>query len=195
MKESLFGLLLLASGSGFTQCVLPVDKANFSVVEIEGKAHYVINKQSADQFDCVDLEEINDQLKRINQLEAMVQNYQSLSGDLANNVEGYRQVNSDLNITLDRSIDLSNRYADQIQQFDQLSSQYNDLAKRYDDLTETYRDIAMNRSSFISMDAGVGLSEDGDLMGLIGVGFKNLRAWGVAQEDNNGLILGGSFPF
>ena len=69
------------------------------------------------------------------------------------------------------------------------------VQRHYDDLTEQYRDIALAGQTGISLDAGIGVTDDGDPAALLGIGYKKLRLWGTADEDRNAVFIGGSFPF
>jgi len=175
--------------------VLPLAKTSFKVKTIDGKDYYIVEKSTADQLNCIELDDVESGLLENQALKATLREYQNVSTKLSGNVDEYRSVNTDLLSTLDRSIALTTKYDNQIKEYNRLSNEFDSLAQRYDDLAGKYRDIALNRTSFMSMDAGVGMDENGDVMGLLGVGFKNFRAWGVAQQDNNGLIIGGSLPF
>ncbi|MCG8312243.1 MAG: hypothetical protein MI976_03420 [Pseudomonadales bacterium] len=188
-----FLLCSLLSPIALAECHLVVNKAALNTSA--NSDTYSTPKAYIDQLTCIDIEKFQDQQARIKALEAALLKYRGLSDKLANNLEDYRSVNTDLNNTLDRSVTLTKKYDQQLLKYDQLSGEFNQLTHRYDKLIDEYRDIALNRHSFISLDAGVGFDENGDVMGLIGAGFKNFRAWGIAQQDNNGLIVGGSLPF
>lgn len=188
-------LLLLLPGHGFADCTLPVDQSWITLKNVNGEQVYVVSKERVDQLECMDLEKIATELKRVEQLENTLREYQTIAQNLENNIQSYRDINSQLNQTLDRSTLLNDKYGNQVIQYDRLSREFDDLAGRYDKLTDKYRDIALGRSSSISLDAGVGMNEDNEVIGIIGVGIKNVKVWGLVQEDNNGVIVGGSLPF
>lgn len=185
-------VFLLLTPTAFAECHLLVNKA---ALKSSVNSDYAVPKAYVDQLPCVDIEQIKAQEARIAALETALLKYRGMNDKLANNLEDYRSVNTELNNTLNRSVALTDKYDQQLAKYDQLSGEFNQLAHRYDKLIDKYRDIALNRHSFISLDAGVGIDENGDVMGLIGAGYRNFRAWGIAQQDNNGLIVGGSLPF
>lgn len=187
--------LLLLPLYVFADCALPVDKTLITLRNVNGEQVYVVAKEYVDQLECLDLEEIASELQRVEQLETTLQDYQTVTQSLENNIQSYRDINLQYSQTLDRSTLLNDKYSSQVQEYDRLSREFDNLAGRYDKLTDKYRDVALGRSSFISLDAGVGINENNDVIGLIGVGIKNVKVWGLVQEDNHGLILGGSLPF
>lgn len=191
--------LVLLSGIvatvGHADCLLPVGKTTLRAVTVNGQTFYQLPKEYVDKLTCIDPDLLIADRARQKKLENTLLEYRQLTTDLAGNIQGYQRVNGDLNSTLDRSVALTHQYDEQVKKYDDLAQRFDALATRYDNLTEKYRDIAINRTSFIALDAGMGLNEEGDVIGLLGVGYKNLRAWGIATQDSNGLILGGELPF
>lgn len=176
-------------------CHLPIDKSRMTLKVVDGVEQYVVSKAHVDALECLDLQAIADGLNENEKLAQLVREYQTLTSSFENNVKDYRQVNKDLNTTLDRSINLTANYDQQVSQYQALTGDYNELVAKYDDLALKYRDIALNRNSFLSLDAGIGLDDNSDIMGIIGVGFKNIRVWGFAHEESSGVMVGGSMPF
>lgn len=187
--------LVVTSQFSMADCYVPIEKSLMALKTVDDQQRYVVSKEYVDQSECLDLVQISVDLKRIKKLEAIITEYKALTDSIDANVQGYQNVNTQLNLTLDRSITLTNKYDQQLMQYDKLSGEFNTLAKQYDKLVEKYRNIALNKSSFMSMDIGVGLDENSDFLGLIGVGFKSVRVWGLLNKENSGVIVGGSVPF
>jgi|GEM_PF-6835684 hypothetical protein len=195
MNKYIYVLLLVLPVRGFADCTLPIDQSLVTLKNVNGEQVYVVAKEYVEQLDCLDLEQIATELKRVEQLESTLGEYQSLAQSLENNIQRYSAINAQLNQTLDRSTLLNDKYSLQVKDYDRLSREFDELAGRYDKLTDKYRDIALGRSSSISLDAGIGMNEDSDVIGIIGVGIKNLKIWGLMQDKNHGVLVGGSFPF
>ena len=195
MTKYAYLFLLLLPIRGFSDCALPIDQSLITIKNVNGEQVYVVAKEYVDQLECLDLEQIAAELKRVEQLENTLEEYQTVAQNLESNIQSYRDINSQLNQTLDRSTSLNDKYGNQVVEYDRLSREFDELAGRYDKLTDKYRDVALGRNSLISLDAGVGMNEDSEVIGIIGVGIKNIKVWGLVQEDNNGVIVGGSLPF
>lgn len=188
-------LVFLLPLAASADCLLPVGKATMAVKEINGAEVYVVSKEYIDQLQCLDIDLLTEQDQRIKQLEALLTNYRNTADNLETNLLGYKDVNQQLNTTLENSTALTSSYDTLLIKYERLSNDFSSLLDRYDELTDKYRNIALKSHSTFNFDAGIGLDTDGEMMGLLGVGVKNMRAWGISQKDNNGLIIGVSLPF
>ncbi|WP_317929663.1 hypothetical protein [Halioxenophilus sp. WMMB6] len=197
MYAKLFGacVLFTATQVAMADCLVPVDKAAMAVRAVEGMTVYIVKKEYVDQLDCLDTRLVDDQAAYIQKLEQSLKQYQTVANELEENLKQYQTVTSDLNSTLANSTSLTDRYDQLVIKYDQLSVDYSALADRYDDLAGKYRSIALDSGGLFSFDTGVGITDDGDFMGLLGVGLKRYRLWGVVQEENTGVVLGVSLPF
>ena len=79
-----------------------------------------------------------------------------------------------------------------------LTGRYEKLAEDFDKLAGKYRDVAVDKTSFITIDLGAGVTDkSGEAEGaaLLGVGISKLKVWGFFQDDNSGILAGASFRF
>jgi hypothetical protein len=119
---------------------------------------------------------------------------QQITAEYAELNKQYRTLTDKHESTLNDLVGLTNKYDAQISQYQDLIGDYTSLADRYDALVEGYRDVAINRASLFSFDAGAGSNSDGDVSGLLGLGWKRTKLWTVFQEDQTIYMLGVSIP-
>jgi len=168
-------------------------ESDFEKREINGQIHYVLNKPAEDvERDCINLKQIQQTNQQLEELLAATQQLKNAGQNLADNNQAYQDLIGKYQATLNNSVDLTDQYDDLTANYDKLVDKHQALVAEYDELVAKYRNIALSGSSSLSFEFGAGISDSGDFAGLIGVGTKNLRAWGVVQDDGTTTIMVGT---
>jgi len=206
MKHLLLFFLLVASvvtadAQEITSCKVIGPKQGFFLVEIDGKTYRAM---SADMFNKLKArsEQDNDTIKK---LKALREEYRTKLGDyqqLSAKYETLRQdhvaLTDQYSRSLSDSVALNEKYKESSEKLLELTTRYDKLARDFDELAGKYRDVAVDKTSFITIDLGAGVTDkSGEAEGaaLLGIGISKLKVWGFFQNDNSGILAGASFKF
>jgi len=206
MKRLLFFFLLVASvvtvdAQEITTCKVIGSKQGFFLVEMDGKTYRAM---SADRFNELKARSKQDN-DTIEKLKALLEEYRTKLGDyqqLSAKYEKLRQDHVDLtdkySRSLSDSVTLNEKYKKSSEKLLELTGRYDKLAREFDALAGKYRDVAVDKTSFITIDLGAGVTDkSGEAEGaaLLDIGISKLKVWGFFQDDNSGILAGASFKF
>jgi len=181
----LFPQVLLAE-----ECFYLVQQKALVEVASGEQGAYQIPKPSVIE-QCLTLEDV----QRVSQMAEVLRESQQISDEYERLNEKYRTLLDKNESTLGDFINLTKQYDTQIESYQALLGDHINLTNRYDELANGYRDFALNRSSTFSVDIGAGSNADGDISGMLGLGWSRARAWTVFQEDQTIYLLGLTMPF
>lgn len=206
MKRLFVFLLLVASvvtadAQEVTTCKVIGPKDGFFLVEMDGKKYRAM---SLHMFNALKAQSEQDNDK-INELKAVLEKYRRKLGDyqqLSDKYEKLRQdhvaLTEDYSQSFSDSVALNEKYKKNSEKLLDLTGRYDKLARDFDKLAGKYRDVAVDKTSFITIDLGAGVTDkSGEAEGaaLLGVGISKLKVWGFFQDDNSGILAGASFRF
>jgi hypothetical protein len=194
MKVAGIILMFLCAQSANAACSYAVLKQSFQPRVIDGQAFLVVAENQVDK-QCIDIELIVAEIGKNEELKKTLTEYKALNDSMADKVARYEKLVEDYDKTATASVEMTNLYDSQLGKYEELTGNYDELVSRYDVLAGKYRDISLSSSSPISIDLGIGTSQDGNFTGLIGVGISRLKAWGVYQNGDSALLVGTSFMF
>jgi len=206
MKRLLFFFLLVASvvtvdAQEITNCKVIGPKQGFFLVEMDGKTYRVM---SADRFNKLKTRSKQDN-DTIEKLKALLEEYRTKLGDYQQLSAKYEKLRQDYvaltgnySRSLFDSVALNEKYIESSEKLLELTGRYDKLAREFDELAGKYRDVAVEKTSFITIDLGAGVTDkSGEAEGaaLLGIGISKLKVWGFFQDDNSGILAGASFKF
>lgn len=206
MIKRLLFLLLVASAvtaeaQEITTCKVLGPKQGFFLVEIDGKTYRAM---SADMFNELKARSDQDNAT-IKRLKALLEEYRTKLGDYQQLSVKYEALRHDHVALTDRysrslsdSVALNEKYQESSEKLLELTARYTKLAGDFDELTGKYRAVTVDKTSFITIDLGAGITDkSGEAEGaaLLGIGISKLKVWGFFQDDNSGILAGASFKF
>jgi len=205
--KRLFVLLLLvasvvtANAQEVTTCKVTGPKDGYFWVEIDAKKYPAMSlhnfnalkarsKQDADTIDKLKAH-LEEYRRKVGDYQQLSDKYEKLHQDHVALTENYSQSLSD-------AVALNEKYKESSENLLDLNGSYKKLAEDFDKLAGKYRTAAENKTSFITIDLGAGVTDkSGQAEGaaLLGVGISKLKVWGFFQDDNSGILAGASFRF
>lgn len=189
-----FVVSLLSSMTTLADCSYAILKQNLQTKQIDGETYLVV-PQKLVSTQCIDIEALANDLDTLNQYKSLLAEYKQHDDSMADSIVDFRKLLAGYGQTSQDLLQLTARYDEHVSQYDKLSRDFNDLLIDYNELVKKYRSIALNQSSSLSFDIGAGLSEDGNVSGLMGVGYEKIRVWGVYQNGQSALMLGTRITF
>jgi len=187
-------LTLLCANSAHAACSYAVLKEAFQTRVIDGQDFLVVPEDQVSR-QCIDLELIAGEIEKNEALKKTLAEYQALNNSMADKVTRYKKLVDDYDKNVTASVELTNLYDNHLLKYEDMTQDYDDLVNRYDVLAQNYRDISLSSSSSITIDVGIGTSQDGNFTGLIGVGYNKLKAWGIYQSGDSALVVGTGILF
>ena len=206
MKRLFVFLLLVASvvtanAQEVTTCKVTGPKDGYFWVEIDGKKYPAM---SLHNFNALKARSEQD-ADTIDKLKALLEKYRRKTGDYQELSDKYEKLRQDhvaltenYGQSLSGSVALNEKYKESSEKLLDLTGKYEKLAKDFDKLAGKYRDVAVDKTSFITIDLGAGVTDkSGEAEGaaLLGVGISKLKVWGFFQDNNSGILAGASFRF
>jgi hypothetical protein len=204
MQRLLVVLLLCLSGTAWSEdCHFVIKKNDLEKKVVDGKEVFMVAVEKVNTG-CFYPVETG---KKIEELEAQIQDNLQLAEAYKKNQEALQKLNDDYRQliqrheqTLDKSITLSENFDKNMQRYNQLATDYDQLTVKFDTLAGKYRDVALTGGSPITVELGAGLTDQGDGIALLGAGFNvykswDIKAWGLVHKDFFGMLGGASFRF
>lgn len=206
MKRLLVCFLILSSvvaaeAQETTTCKVTGPKDGFFLVEIDGKTYRGMSAEMFNQLKTrseQDNDTINKLKSELEQYRVKVGQYQELTARYEKLRQDYTALADKYNQGLSDSVTLNEKYKESSAKLLELTAKYDKLTRDFDELAGKYRDVAVDKTSFITIDIGAGLTDkSGEAEGaaLVGVGISKLKVWGFFQDDNSGILGGFSFKF
>ena len=194
MKVAGIILIFLCAQSANAACSYAVLEQAFQPKMIDGQIFLVVAENQVEKR-CIDLEVIAAEIGKVEELKKTLAEYKALNDSMADKVTRYEKLVEDYDKIATASVEMTNLYDIQLVKYEEMTRNYDELVSRYDVLAGKYRDISLSSSTPISIDLGIGTSQDGNFTGLIGVGYSRLKAWGIYQNGDSSLLVGTSFMF